>query len=253
MDQIKEKDASAYHWLKDNEPLEHWARIKFDEALKSDDNTNNFVESFNNAIVKHRGKPVYNMLEEIRKIVGSRFDRRFQLAASWDGKVTPYVEKTLRMTEIEAANCGNDVAIRREEFDILEARCILRMNQKLEDYCAHWFLVEKYKKLYDGIIHPIPDSCMRGKTSLPSLDPPFELKKKGRLKKHKRRESIAIMQLQGKVRYGSGPKRCKNYKELGHNSLTCGKPRDANGNLIQKYKRKPKQKKGDQVGRPIKV
>ncbi|KAJ8445631.1 hypothetical protein Cgig2_018572 [Carnegiea gigantea] len=162
MDKIKEKNASAYYWLKDNKPLEYWARIKFDEALKSNDNTNNFVKSFNNAIVKHMGKPVYSMLEEIRKIVGSRFNRRFQLAASWDGKVTPYVEKTLRMTEIEARNCSNAVA------------------------------------------------------------------------------------LQGRVRYGSGTKRCKNCKELGHNSLTCGKLRDANGNLIQKYKMKPKQKKGDQ-------
>ena len=70
MDKIKEKVASACHWLKDNETLQHWARIKFDEALKSDDNTNNFVESFNNAIVQHRGNPVYNMLEEIRKTVG---------------------------------------------------------------------------------------------------------------------------------------------------------------------------------------
>ncbi|KAJ8443094.1 hypothetical protein Cgig2_030862 [Carnegiea gigantea] len=86
-------------------------------ALKSDDNTNNFVESFNNAILKHRGKPVYNMLEEIRKIVGSRFDRRFQLAASWDGKVTSYVEKKLRMIEIEARKCRNIVPIGRGEFD----------------------------------------------------------------------------------------------------------------------------------------
>ena len=30
--------------------------IKFDISLKSDDNTNNFVESFNNAIVKHKGR-----------------------------------------------------------------------------------------------------------------------------------------------------------------------------------------------------
>jgi len=120
MDKIKEKVASACHWLKDNETLQHWARIKFDEALKSDDNTNNFVESFNNAIVKHRGKPVYNMLEEIRKIVGRRFDRRFQLAASWDGKVTPYVEKKLRMIEIEARKCSNIVPVGRGEFNVLE-------------------------------------------------------------------------------------------------------------------------------------
>jgi len=77
MDKIKEKDAFAYHWLKDNESLQYWDRIKFDEALKSNDNTNSFVESFNNSIVKHRGTPMYNMLEEVRKIVGSMFDRRF--------------------------------------------------------------------------------------------------------------------------------------------------------------------------------
>jgi len=41
MEKIKEKDASAYHWLKNNEPLEHWARIKFEPTLKSDENTNN--------------------------------------------------------------------------------------------------------------------------------------------------------------------------------------------------------------------
>ncbi|KAJ8435160.1 hypothetical protein Cgig2_007781 [Carnegiea gigantea] len=33
------------------------ARFKFDQTLKLDDNTNNFTESFNNAIMKHRGKP----------------------------------------------------------------------------------------------------------------------------------------------------------------------------------------------------
>ena len=106
------------------------------------------------------------------------------------------------------------------------------MNQKLEDYCAHWFLVEKYRKLYDGIIHPIPDSCMWGETSLLRLDPPFELRKKGRPQKYKRRESIAVIKLQGRLRYGSDTKRCKNCRQLGHNTLTCESPRDANGNFI---------------------
>ena len=81
MDKIKDKDISAFHWLRDNEPLEHWARFKFDQTLKVDDNTNNFVESFNNAIVKHRGKPTYTMLEEIRKLIGARFDKTFQISA----------------------------------------------------------------------------------------------------------------------------------------------------------------------------
>jgi len=48
-----------------------------DQTLKVDDNTNNFVESFNNAIVKHRGKPTYTMLEEIRKLKGLDLIRGF--------------------------------------------------------------------------------------------------------------------------------------------------------------------------------
>ena len=88
------------------------------------------------------------------------------MAASWDGKVTPYIEKKLRTIEIDAKNCSNVAPVGRGEFDILEcntnftvklrdhycdykkwqisgipckhaARCILRMNQKLEDYYAH--------------------------------------------------------------------------------------------------------------------
>jgi len=45
---------------------------------------------------------------------------RFQLAASWDGKVTSYLEKKLRMIEIEARKCSNIVPIGRGEFDVLE-------------------------------------------------------------------------------------------------------------------------------------
>ena len=104
MDRIKQKEPAAYQWLRDNEPLEHWARFKFDANLKSADNTNNFVESFNNAIIKLRGKPLLTMLEEITKLVGVRFDKRFQNTSCWEGKVTPFVEKKLRLVEQDARN-----------------------------------------------------------------------------------------------------------------------------------------------------
>ncbi|KAJ8431945.1 hypothetical protein Cgig2_000004 [Carnegiea gigantea] len=69
---MKEKDISAFHWLRDNEPLKHCGK-----TLKVDDNPNNFGESFSNAIVEQRGKPTSAMLEEIRKLIGARFDKRF--------------------------------------------------------------------------------------------------------------------------------------------------------------------------------
>ncbi|KAJ8430734.1 hypothetical protein Cgig2_004627 [Carnegiea gigantea] len=191
---------------------EHWARFKFNVKLKSDDNINNFVESFNNAITKRRGKPMLTILQEIKKLN----------ASYWEGKVTPFVEKKLSLIEEESKNCLSVVNAGKGEFDVVEdrtnftvklrdqfcdckrwqitslpykdsARCILRMKGKLENYCAPWFSTENYRKLYDNIIHPISDPCI-----------------------------------------------CKQCKQLGHNSLTYGRPRDDTGRLMERYKRKKK-------------
>ncbi|KAJ8419659.1 hypothetical protein Cgig2_009798 [Carnegiea gigantea] len=258
MDEIKNKEPVTYLWLRDNEPLEHWARFKFDVNLKCADNTNNFMESFNNAITKVRGKPMVTMLKEIRKLVGARFNKRFQNASFWEGKVTPFVGKKLRLIEEESRNCLSVVHAGKEEFDVVEGctnftvkledqfcdckrwqiiglhckhrvRCILRMKGKLEDYCAPWFSTENYRKLYDNIIYPISDPCMWGETNLPTLDPPFELRKKGRLEKHEGRESQSwsqVPQAEGQgSRHLSGTKRCRQCK-------------DDSGRLVERYKRK---------------
>ncbi|KAJ8421081.1 hypothetical protein Cgig2_025042 [Carnegiea gigantea] len=148
MEQIKEKDAPAYHWLKDTEPLGHWARFKFDHTLKSTDNTNNFVESFNHAILNFRGKPILTMLEDITKLIG--------------GSGRPCKHAT---------------------------RCILRVKDKLEDYCDDWFKVEKYRKFYDTIVHPISTTSMWENRTLPELDAQYSQVRKGRPEEHKRRLS----------------------------------------------------------------
>ncbi|VFQ62669.1 unnamed protein product [Cuscuta campestris] len=208
MEKIKEEDVEAYDWLMDNEPHEHWARHKFDPALKCDDNTNNFVESFNKAIISHRAKPTLQMLEEIRKLIGNRFEKKFDLGRSWCTTITPYVDNKLRVLAMEYRVCSEVVGAGRGECDVVDGntnltvrlrdhhcdcnkwqvsglpckhavRCILRMNENLENYCEDWFSVEKYRRLYDGIIHPIPDPCMWGESSLPKLDPPKAFKKKG--------------------------------------------------------------------------
>jgi len=42
------------------------------------------------------------MLEEIRKLIGARFDKRFQMSSNWDGKVTPFVKKKSKLLELES-------------------------------------------------------------------------------------------------------------------------------------------------------
>ncbi|VFQ71559.1 unnamed protein product [Cuscuta campestris] len=223
MEKIKEEDSEAYDWLETNEPKTHWARHKFSAALKCDDNTNNFVESFNKAIVAHKAKPTPQMLEEIRKLVGSRFEKRFSMGRSWSTKVTPYVDKKLRALAMDSRVCSEVIAAGRGEFDVLDGNTNFT----------------NYKRLYDAIIHPIPDPCMWGTSTLSELDPPKTMKKKGRPKKHKRRDGIddVIAKKNGQAH---GTKRCSKCKQLGHNHRTCGQSRDPNGKLMKKYSRKKK-------------
>lgn len=219
MEKIREKDPGAYHWLRDNEKLELWARFKFDTTIKCDDNTNNFVESFNHAIGKFRGLPILTMLEEIRKLIGSRIVKRYENSQKWEGKLVPFVQKKLLITEMESRNCTHLVHAGQGEFDVTEghtnftvrlqdrfcdcrkwqltglpckhaARCILRMKQQLEDYVDDCFTVEKYRNLYSHIIHPIAAPQMWEKRNLPDLDPPYAQRKTGRPPLHKRRESM---------------------------------------------------------------
>ncbi|KAL2928918.1 Villin-4, partial [Bienertia sinuspersici] len=53
----------AVKWFKDIGPLETWTKWKFDPTLHSDENTNNFVESFNSTIGVDRCYPVLTLLE----------------------------------------------------------------------------------------------------------------------------------------------------------------------------------------------
>ena len=147
------------------------------------------------------------------------------------------------MIKVESKNYSNIVPAGRGEFDVLQGRtnftirlsdlfcdykkwqisglpckntvrCILRMNHKLYEYCFEWFLVERYEKLCDTIIHPISDSRLWGGYQFASLGAPFELRKRGKVEKSKRRESTSVMPLEGIKRYSSGTKGCKTCNQL---------------------------------------
>ena len=50
-------------WFLDLGDKEHWAKHKFDPKVCSDENTSNFVESFNSTLGLHRCNPVLNLFE----------------------------------------------------------------------------------------------------------------------------------------------------------------------------------------------
>lgn len=53
----------AVKWLKEVGPLCRWTRCRFDPGLSNDENTNNFVESFNSTIGIDRTNPILTLLE----------------------------------------------------------------------------------------------------------------------------------------------------------------------------------------------
>ncbi|KAJ8448500.1 hypothetical protein Cgig2_012144 [Carnegiea gigantea] len=92
MDAIKRESKKAYEWLVD-EPIEHWARFTFDSEVKCPDNTTNFVESFNGKIKKYRRKPMFTMLEAVRRKFVQTITNRAKLANQWKGKILKGIDK----------------------------------------------------------------------------------------------------------------------------------------------------------------
>ncbi|KAJ8428742.1 LOW QUALITY PROTEIN: hypothetical protein Cgig2_022652 [Carnegiea gigantea] len=157
MEKIREKDPTAYHWLRDNKKLEMWATSKFDTNLKCDDSTNNFVESFNHAIVKFRGLPIRR---KSGNSLGIGLSRDLKSQKKWKGKVVPYVHKKLIRIEMESRNYAN-----LGEFEVTKGHTNLTVSCKtgsmivennnsltsfanmLQDYVENCFTVEKNRNL----------------------------------------------------------------------------------------------------------
>ncbi|KAK9683859.1 hypothetical protein RND81_10G169700 [Saponaria officinalis] len=70
-------------WFLDLGDKEHWAKHKFDPRICSDENTSNFVESFNATLGVHRTMPVLSLLEGIRRMAMVRHATRQHVADSW--------------------------------------------------------------------------------------------------------------------------------------------------------------------------
>ncbi|KAJ8446525.1 hypothetical protein Cgig2_027487 [Carnegiea gigantea] len=80
MQKIHKVSDKAYCWLME-EPLEHWAKYKFDPVIKIPNNTTNYMESFNGKIERFINKPIMTLLEEIRNKWMSNLARRAELAS----------------------------------------------------------------------------------------------------------------------------------------------------------------------------
>uniref|UniRef100_A0A2N9EY34 SWIM-type domain-containing protein n=1 Tax=Fagus sylvatica TaxID=28930 RepID=A0A2N9EY34_FAGSY len=158
-----------------------------------------------------RDKPILTMLDTI----GRKLMRRFQVnrasIAKMSEKLCPKIQVKVEKAEIKTSECllmysgegKYEVDYRQQKFvvnlrektcgckkwDITGIPChhaisaILHQGSKIEDYVDHCYTIEKYKKSYEPIIHPVPSMEQWTRTQYDPVDPPLERCHPGRLKK----------------------------------------------------------------------
>jgi hypothetical protein len=158
-----------------------------------------------------RDKPILTMLDTI----GRKLMRRFQVnrasIAKMSEKLCPKIQVKVEKADIKTSECllmysgegKYEVDYRQQKFvvnlrektcgckkwDITSILChhaisaILHQGSKIEDYVDHCYTIEKYKKSYEPIIHPVPSMEQWTRTQYDPVDPPLERCHPGRLKK----------------------------------------------------------------------
>ncbi|KAL2932594.1 NAD kinase [Bienertia sinuspersici] len=235
----------AIKWLKEIGPLDRWTRWKFDPQLCSDENTNNFVESFNSTIGVDRTYPILTLLEGVRRVAMVRHATRQQLCQEWrDDGICPNIIQQVRVLTKDSRTCLAYPA-GRGEYEVSDGRSMLPVSLSnrmcvcgrwqvsgipckhgikaiLNDgkdplhFVSDWYSVGRYKQAYNGNILPIPDSEHWPDMDVPKLIPPTMKRSIGRPSRNRRRE-------EGEQKKGkrSTTVQCGKCKEYGHNAQTC--------------------------------
>ncbi|XP_074266258.1 uncharacterized protein LOC141588730 [Silene latifolia] len=232
-------------WFLDLGDKEQWTKHKFNPDLACEDNTSNFVESFNSILGVHRTNPVLSLLEGVRRMTMVRNASRQAAAQSWqDEGVRPNILQRLKELQKESRLCyafasGNGrFEVRDGQFyfpvslflrtclcgvwQISDIPCkhairaILEAGRDPTNYVSDWFSVRRYKETYELSILPIPDKAQWQVFDVPYLEPPTLRRSIGRPSRNRRREP-------GEQRKGkrSITIKCKKCGCLGHNSKTC--------------------------------
>ncbi|XP_074298760.1 uncharacterized protein LOC141629688 [Silene latifolia] len=224
--------ASCSTWFLDLGDKEQWTKHKFDPELSCEDNTSNFVESFNSTLGVHRTNPVLSLLEGVRRMTMVRNAARQKVAQSWpDEGVCPNILERLKKLQKESRLCYGH-ASGNGEFEVQDGgfhfpisgipckhaiREILEAKRNPKDYVSDWFSVKRYKETYGLSIHPIADKAHWPVFYVPYLEPPTLSRSIGRPSRNRRREP-GEEQKKGKR---SVIVKCTKCGCFGHNKKTC--------------------------------
>uniref|UniRef100_A0A803QVM3 Uncharacterized protein n=1 Tax=Cannabis sativa TaxID=3483 RepID=A0A803QVM3_CANSA len=103
MAEIKEVNQAAYNWLVAKPPTE-WTKAYFLEDVKCDVLLNNLCESFNNAILDARDKPIITLLEKLRYWLMCRFQKKTESVKKWKEEYGRNIWKIMEQNKKIASN-----------------------------------------------------------------------------------------------------------------------------------------------------
>ncbi|XP_010417744.1 PREDICTED: uncharacterized protein LOC109128898 [Camelina sativa] len=191
------------------------SRAFFTCASMCEDVSNNFSESYNNAINQAREMPLVEMLERLRRQCMIRNAMRKKKAMSHQGKFSLKVAATItkeqkHMLYCQVVPCGNGhyevtehgqgfrvdmnaktCACRRWSMTGIPCRHVLRiiLKKKLkpEDFVvSDWYLTTRWVKQYNETLMGVNGMCFWEKSGESRLQPPPRQADKGPKKKQKR-------------------------------------------------------------------
>ncbi|CAN1146154.1 hypothetical protein LINPERPRIM_LOCUS6794 [Linum perenne] len=222
---------------------------------KCDSVESNICETFNNVIVKCRGRRVIEMLEEIRLYTMKRVVKKHKMFTRCKDVICPRIRTMIEEAKIRARNCltiqtlhsicegkefgdGYVVDVRQRNcscgyYDLSCIPCrhavaaIAFLHLKVEDHVHELYTTEKVAQTYG---YGVP--ALLGRQAWPMAEgldvlPPKGRRMSGRPKKARRKE---LAELQGRPRKaGRGVQlsrrgmvmHCRNCKAEGHNSRNC--------------------------------
>ena len=97
---------------------------------------------------------------------------------------------------------------------------ILHEGSKIEDYVNYCYTIEKYKKSYEPIIHPVPSMKQWSRTQYDPIDPPLERCQPGKPKRKRKRDLTEPRNPYRFSKLGTNIK-CFVCKKFEHDSRTC--------------------------------
>ena len=121
MAELKDENEKAFEWLSQKYPKE-WSRSQFKTLVKSDMLLNNLCESFNNAILMARDKPIVTLLEKIRFWLMCRFAKKRDAAQKWKTPVGPRIMEIIEKHKNVSRYCQSTLA-GNSKFQVLLIHC----------------------------------------------------------------------------------------------------------------------------------